>query len=186
VLHSADLSNPAKPWAISKVWSDRVVEEFFAQGDREKAEGLPISPNMNRDTTDQAELSINFADFIIAPSYVALSSFLPKVRQCVVCIVENRGRWEELHAQRLQALTMDEEKRKEEQAKWNKRKVAFEKIVGSDILEYMRAPLSPQHQKVDRRKSLRVLEELVAAAASEATEGEDLAEGKGQEEQEEA
>ena len=169
LLHSADLSNPAKPWGISKVWSDRVLEEFFAQGDKEKREGLPISPNMNRDTTDQAELSINFADFIIAPAYVALASFLPKVKQCVVFIVENRSRWEEIHREKLIAREKDEDKRKEELAKWNKRRVAFEKIVGSEILEYMKGPATPSspQNRVDRRKSLRVLEELVAAAVGE-------------------
>lgn len=31
ILHSADLSNPAKPWPISKAWSDRVLQEFFEQ-----------------------------------------------------------------------------------------------------------------------------------------------------------
>ena len=60
VLHAADISNPCKPWDVSKVWSDRILEEFFAQGDREKAEGLPVSPNMDRDTTKQAQLSVNF------------------------------------------------------------------------------------------------------------------------------
>jgi hypothetical protein len=35
-------------------------QEFFAQGDREKAEGLPVSPNMDRATTKQGQLSVNF------------------------------------------------------------------------------------------------------------------------------
>jgi hypothetical protein len=30
-LHSADISNPCKPWEISKVWSDLVLQEFFNQ-----------------------------------------------------------------------------------------------------------------------------------------------------------
>ena len=39
LLHAADISNPAKQWEISKKWSDLVVQEFYEQGDREKAEG---------------------------------------------------------------------------------------------------------------------------------------------------
>ena len=31
LLHAADISNPCKPWKVSKEWSDRVIEEFFAQ-----------------------------------------------------------------------------------------------------------------------------------------------------------
>jgi hypothetical protein len=34
ILHTADISNPAKRWAVSRKWSDLVVEEFFLQGDR--------------------------------------------------------------------------------------------------------------------------------------------------------
>jgi hypothetical protein len=41
LLHGSDISNPAKGWAVSKQWSDRVCQEFFSQGDREKAEGMP-------------------------------------------------------------------------------------------------------------------------------------------------
>ncbi len=93
LLHAADISNPCKPFQVSKNWSDRVTEvgvavpslrsllwfresrvptpspcprwglcaqEFFAQGDLEKAEQLPVSPNMDRITTKQSQLSINF------------------------------------------------------------------------------------------------------------------------------
>ena len=30
-LHSADVANPAKPWALSREWSARVMDEFFRQ-----------------------------------------------------------------------------------------------------------------------------------------------------------
>jgi hypothetical protein len=32
VMHAADISNPCRPWAVCKRWSDRVLEEFFLQG----------------------------------------------------------------------------------------------------------------------------------------------------------
>jgi hypothetical protein len=31
ILHLADISNPCRPWALCKYWSDLVVEEFFLQ-----------------------------------------------------------------------------------------------------------------------------------------------------------
>jgi len=179
LLHNADLSNPAKPWYVSRHWSDRVADEFFNQGDREKREGLPISPNMDRDTTDRAELALNFGDFIVAPAYVALASLLPKAKECVVCIVENRARWEEIHNQRLSSCNMEEEKKKEELAKWNKRRVAFEKIVGAEILAGVESgPASTSSSTLgktsrDRRKSLRVLQEFVAASAADDEEDEE-------------
>lgn len=48
-----------------------------AQGDQEKKEGLPVSPNMDRETTSQAQLSLNFTDFIVAPLMVALTNLVP-------------------------------------------------------------------------------------------------------------
>ena len=47
-LHAADISNPAKPWASCKFWTDCVMEEFYDQGDRERQLGLPISHGMDR------------------------------------------------------------------------------------------------------------------------------------------
>ena len=82
LLHAADISNPCKPWEVSKNWSDRVIEEFFAQGDREKEAGLVVSANMDRDTTHPARVAVNFTDFIVAPMFVALTSLLPPAQSC--------------------------------------------------------------------------------------------------------
>jgi hypothetical protein len=34
LVHAADISNPTKPFDICKKWSDLLLEEFFAQGER--------------------------------------------------------------------------------------------------------------------------------------------------------
>ena len=44
MVHCADLSNPTKPLALYQRWTERIMEEFFTQGDRERDEGLEISP----------------------------------------------------------------------------------------------------------------------------------------------
>jgi cAMP-specific phosphodiesterase 4 len=41
-LHAADISNPNRRWALSKKWSDLVLQEFLFQGDLEASAGLPI------------------------------------------------------------------------------------------------------------------------------------------------
>jgi calcium/calmodulin-dependent 3',5'-cyclic nucleotide phosphodiesterase len=51
LLHAADLSNPCRGFAVARRWADRVLEEFFAQGDREAQLGLPVSPLCARGTT---------------------------------------------------------------------------------------------------------------------------------------
>ncbi len=35
-LKCADISNPARPWEVSRKWSMKVCEEFFRQGDYER------------------------------------------------------------------------------------------------------------------------------------------------------
>ena len=79
LLHAADIGNPVKPLRTYRKWANRVLSEFFAQGDLERAAGLTVSPNMARETTSQAQLSINFIDFIVAPYFVALTSLAPRV-----------------------------------------------------------------------------------------------------------
>ena len=44
MVHCSDLSNPTKPLDIYRQWVDRIMEEFFRQGDQERAIGLEISP----------------------------------------------------------------------------------------------------------------------------------------------
>uniref|UniRef100_A0A8B9MVJ3 3',5'-cyclic-AMP phosphodiesterase n=2 Tax=Accipiter nisus TaxID=211598 RepID=A0A8B9MVJ3_9AVES len=44
MVHCADLSNPTKPLHLYRQWTDRIMEEFFHQGDWERERGMEISP----------------------------------------------------------------------------------------------------------------------------------------------
>jgi len=48
LVHCADLSNPTKPLYLYRQWTDRIMEEFFLQGDLEREQGLEISPMCDR------------------------------------------------------------------------------------------------------------------------------------------
>ena len=48
MVHCADLSNPTKPLDLYRKWCDRIMEEFFQQGDKERDAGLDISPMCDR------------------------------------------------------------------------------------------------------------------------------------------
>ena len=48
MVHCADLSNPTKPLQAYKLWVERIMEEFFQQGDKERGAGLDISPMCDR------------------------------------------------------------------------------------------------------------------------------------------
>jgi hypothetical protein len=51
-LKCADINNLTKPNAISRVWTQLIMDEFFIQGDQERERGLPISMFMDRNSTD--------------------------------------------------------------------------------------------------------------------------------------
>ncbi|NWJ11827.1 PDE4D phosphodiesterase, partial [Crypturellus undulatus] len=44
MVHCADLSNPTKPLQLYRQWTERIMEEFFRQGDREREKVMEISP----------------------------------------------------------------------------------------------------------------------------------------------
>jgi len=75
-LHAADVSNPAKPWHLSKEWTSRVMDEFFKQGDAEMEAGLPISPFMDRSKTNIATCQVGFINILIKPFFYEWCDFL--------------------------------------------------------------------------------------------------------------
>lgn len=70
MLHCADLSNPTKPLDLYRKWVTLIMEEFHQQGDRERAQGLDISPMCDRYTAtiekSQVRESINQSIYQIA------------------------------------------------------------------------------------------------------------------------
>jgi hypothetical protein len=121
VLHTADVSNPCKAWKVCKKWSDMVVDEFFAQGDLEKSEELPISMNCDRVTTIQDELSMNFSDFIVGPLYISITALAPDAFPTCVNLRENRNLWFDLYKSRNEALEDVDTFYMEKLGKWNDR-----------------------------------------------------------------
>ncbi|XP_066263833.1 dual specificity calcium/calmodulin-dependent 3',5'-cyclic nucleotide phosphodiesterase 1A-like isoform X5 [Branchiostoma lanceolatum] len=79
VLHTADISHPAKDWTLHEHWTELLMEEFFRQGDKEQELGLPFSPLCDRKTTMVASSQIGFIDFIVQPSFEIMSDMLDKV-----------------------------------------------------------------------------------------------------------
>lgn len=73
LLHTADISATTKPTAAAERWTDLVLTEFFAQGDRERALGLPISPLCDRYVVSKAKSQCGFVKYIVQPSFEALA-----------------------------------------------------------------------------------------------------------------
>jgi len=93
-FHLADISNPAKPWSSCKKWTNMLFEEFFAQGDLERQQGLPISYLMDRHTVNIARSQIGFIDVIISPAFLAAGKVI-NMEPFLLNIESNKKRWHE-------------------------------------------------------------------------------------------
>jgi hypothetical protein len=69
LLHAADISNAAKPWPIYIQSTEKVMEEFFIQGDLEKIHyDNDDKPTFDRESTDVVQLQIGFISHIVYPT----------------------------------------------------------------------------------------------------------------------
>ena len=62
MVHCSDLSNPTKPFDIYKKSVDRLMEEFFQQGDKERERGMDISPMCDRHnaTIEKSQVKLSY------------------------------------------------------------------------------------------------------------------------------
>ncbi|XP_040922257.1 calcium/calmodulin-dependent 3',5'-cyclic nucleotide phosphodiesterase 1C [Toxotes jaculatrix] len=79
LLHTADISHPAKHWELHHHWTTSLLEEFFRQGDKEAELGLPFSPLCDRKSTMVAQSQIGFIDFIVEPTFTVLTEMIEKI-----------------------------------------------------------------------------------------------------------
>uniref|UniRef100_A0A8C7ZMF9 Phosphodiesterase n=1 Tax=Oryzias sinensis TaxID=183150 RepID=A0A8C7ZMF9_9TELE len=79
LLHTADISHPAKSWDLHHRWTTSLLEEFFRQGDKEAELGLPFSPLCDRKSTLVAQSQIGFIDFIVVPTFTVLSDMMERI-----------------------------------------------------------------------------------------------------------
>ncbi|XP_066898478.1 dual specificity calcium/calmodulin-dependent 3',5'-cyclic nucleotide phosphodiesterase 1C isoform X4 [Kogia breviceps] len=79
MLHTADISHPAKAWELHHRWTMSLLEEFFRQGDREAELGLPFSPLCDRKSTMVAQSQVGFIDFIVEPTFSVLTDMTEKI-----------------------------------------------------------------------------------------------------------
>lgn len=52
ILHACDISTSLRDFETSVHWADLLFNEFFNQGDMEKAQGLKVSMMCDRETTN--------------------------------------------------------------------------------------------------------------------------------------
>lgn len=96
-LHAADVSNPAKPFNIYAVWTSRILEEFYAQGDIEKESMMQVSIGFDRENPiPKNKMQAGFIIGIVRPVYLALDK-IPNTKfdECLTNLNQNLGHWQE-------------------------------------------------------------------------------------------
>jgi len=96
-LHAADISNPTKCRPIMLKWTQRILTEYWAQGDEEQKLGLAISPLCDRATGMKTvpKGQIGFINFVIQPLFTVFAKLIPEAQEAVENIDANRAFWEE-------------------------------------------------------------------------------------------
>jgi high affinity cGMP-specific 3',5'-cyclic phosphodiesterase 9 len=84
MVKCADISNEARPADVAEPWLDCLLEEYFAQSDREKVEGLPVAPFMDRDKVTKPGAQVGFIQFVMIPLFENLLKVLPELDANVI------------------------------------------------------------------------------------------------------
>lgn len=96
LIHCADISNPTKPLSTYKCWVDLLMDEFWAQGDKEKKLKLPVSFLCDRNTTKVPNSQIGFMEGIVFPLTSIVVNFFPELQFLIDNLNENKKYYKKL------------------------------------------------------------------------------------------
>ncbi|XP_069750580.1 high affinity cGMP-specific 3',5'-cyclic phosphodiesterase 9A-like isoform X1 [Narcine bancroftii] len=97
LIKCCDISNEVRPTEVADPWVDCLLEEYFTQSDREKSEGLPVAPFMDRDKVTKPTAQIGFIKFVLIPTFETLMKLFPQIEEATVQpLRDSRDRYEEL------------------------------------------------------------------------------------------
>lgn len=109
LVHSADLSNPVRPFHITQAWARRISAEFNLQVAKEQELNMPVLNFMI--TPDDKALCKNetgFASFVVAPMWRSLSGLFPGLVPLVKQLDSNLSSWKVM----LEKIMREEEMEK--------------------------------------------------------------------------
>ncbi|XP_033973877.1 cAMP-specific 3',5'-cyclic phosphodiesterase 4D isoform X5 [Trematomus bernacchii] len=93
MVHCADLSNPTKPLQLYRQWTDRIMEEFFTQGDRERERGMEISPMCDKHNASVEKSQVGFIDYIVHPLWETWADLVHPDAQDILDTLEDNREW---------------------------------------------------------------------------------------------
>ncbi|XP_007472016.1 PREDICTED: high affinity cAMP-specific and IBMX-insensitive 3',5'-cyclic phosphodiesterase 8B isoform X4 [Lipotes vexillifer] len=106
MIKCADVANPCRPLDLCIEWAGRISEEYFAQTDEEKRQGLPVvMPVFDRNTCSIPKSQISFIDYFITDMFDAWDAFahLPTLMQH---LADNYKHWKTLDDLKCKSLRL--------------------------------------------------------------------------------
>ncbi|XP_065806221.1 3',5'-cyclic-AMP phosphodiesterase 4D isoform X5 [Labrus bergylta] len=108
MVHCADLSNPTKPLQLYRQWTDRIMEEFFSQGDRERERGMEISPMCDKHNASVEKSQVGFIDYIVHPLWETWADLVHPDAQDILDTLEDNREWYQSTIPQSPSPTLDE------------------------------------------------------------------------------
>ncbi|XP_072367217.1 3',5'-cyclic-AMP phosphodiesterase 4B isoform X4 [Scyliorhinus torazame] len=93
MVHCADLSNPTKSLELYRQWTDRIMDEFFHQGDKERERGMEISPMCDKHTAIVEKSQVGFIDYIAHPLWETWADLVHPDAQDLLDTLEDNRNW---------------------------------------------------------------------------------------------
>ena len=93
VMKLADISNCTRPHHLYVNWCNHITDEFYLQGDRERALGHPVSPFMDRYNPTVAKGQMAFMSYIVLPLFECMSEYLPLIKFTIDLCHQNKDYW---------------------------------------------------------------------------------------------
>mmetsp|Transcript_49527 Transcript_49527/g.77224 ORF Transcript_49527/g.77224 Transcript_49527/m.77224 type:complete len:1177 (+) Transcript_49527:90-3620(+) len=120
-LHTADISNPMKPFRICRIWAWKILEEMFIQGDKELELAIPVQALNNREKVNRPMSQVGFIEFLVAPLAFAFAKVIPPFDGCLEQLIDNVKRWQEVWVTETQPNDDERKPVEERVAKLEKR-----------------------------------------------------------------
>uniref|UniRef100_A0A8C2XC87 High affinity cGMP-specific 3',5'-cyclic phosphodiesterase 9A n=1 Tax=Cyclopterus lumpus TaxID=8103 RepID=A0A8C2XC87_CYCLU len=156
LIKCCDISNEVRPMEVAEPWVDCLLEEYFMQSDREKTEGLPVAPFMDREKVTKPTAQIGFIKFVLIPMFETVMKLFPQIEEAMVQpLRESRDRYEEL---KQIDDAMNEKKKSESLTMGGKKNSVFCQcmarfLTGTNTI-CVSAPVSVEHQSGALRRKV--------------------------------
>ncbi|KAJ3193320.1 High affinity cAMP-specific and IBMX-insensitive 3',5'-cyclic phosphodiesterase 9A [Irineochytrium annulatum] len=89
IIKCSDISNEVRPTSVAEPWVDCLLSEFFSQSDREKLEGLPTAPFMDREKVTKAGAQVGFIAYVMIPLFELAGKVLPNMEESIITPIKS-------------------------------------------------------------------------------------------------